>query len=105
MRNRVWITILHALSSKPCPPLTEYLGTVNRGCVAICTGTSKELKPNMPYTDAALCTAQPHVGESTVICNLAVTFEDQDVPSSSEGRAGLTTTICRGRLRRAFRCS
>ncbi|EMT68102.1 hypothetical protein FOC4_g10012507 [Fusarium odoratissimum] len=38
----------------------------------------------MPYTDAALCTAQPHVGESTVICNLAVTFEDQDVPSSSE---------------------
>ncbi|KAK2482570.1 hypothetical protein H9L39_04362, partial [Fusarium oxysporum f. sp. albedinis] len=44
----------------------------------------KELKPNMPCTDAALCTAQPHVGESTVICNLAVTFEDQDVPSSSE---------------------
>ncbi|KAI8410591.1 hypothetical protein FOFC_10448, partial [Fusarium oxysporum] len=38
----------------------------------------------MPCTDAALCTAQPHVGESTVICNLAVTFEDQDVPSSSE---------------------
>jgi hypothetical protein len=31
-------TVLHAISSEPCPPLTEYLGTAHGGCVAICTG-------------------------------------------------------------------
>lgn len=55
--NKVTLNVLHALLNKPWSPLTEYLGAIYRGCVAICTDEESR-EACTPHK------VQPHVDES-----------------------------------------